>query len=66
MEESMGYERSTIPAAIRPAKRVPGKLATAATPVRPVVVRGEENVLRHARQLRDEWRQQRYARLKFN
>jgi hypothetical protein len=65
----MGYERHSqqtvasaeahAPSAVT-AERCPART----TPAEIAVARGETDVLRQARQIRDEWRRERYARLK--
>jgi hypothetical protein len=67
MEGSMGFERHVIPSAGRPAaaKRdsaVP-QTEPVVTPLRPADASRETDTLRLARQLRGEWRKERYSRL---
>jgi hypothetical protein len=67
MEDPMGFERHTIPSAKTPVRAMPDgaalrETAPVVTPLRPVDVSRETDTLRLARQMRGEWRKERYSR----
>jgi hypothetical protein len=68
MEDPMGFERYTIPSAKTPVGAMPDgaalrETAFVVTPLRPADVSRETDTLRLARQMRGEWRKERYFRL---
>jgi hypothetical protein len=62
MEDPMGFERNTIPSTetLRKAKR---EAEPVVTPLRSADASGNTCTLRLARQMRSEWRKERYSRL---
>ncbi len=67
----MGFERNAIPSAessvrVKPDKAVLREAAPVVTPLRPVDASRETGILRLARQMRSEWRKERYSRLAGN
>jgi hypothetical protein len=64
MEDPMGFERHAIPSAVaKPASTVPHQDASVVTPLHQVEPSREMGILRLARQMRSEWRKERYSRL---
>ena len=64
----MGFERHTIPSAKTSVRAMPDgatlrETAPVVTPLRPADVSRETDALRLARQMRGEWRKERYSRL---
>ena len=67
----MGFERHAIPSAktpvgAKPASTVLHQAAPVVTPLHPVDASRETGILRLARQMRGEWRKERYSRLAGN
>jgi hypothetical protein len=71
MEDPMGFERQAIPSAERlvgakPASTVPRQDASVVKPLHQGEASREMGILRLARQMRGEWRKERYSRLAGN
>jgi hypothetical protein len=71
MEDPMGFERHAIPSTETPLKAKPDSTVLrestpVVTPLRPVDPSRETGILRLARQMRSEWRKERYSRLSGN
>jgi hypothetical protein len=68
MEDPMGFERHAIPSAKTPVRTKPDgaarrKTEPVVTPLREADASREADTLRLARQMRSEWRKERYSRL---
>jgi hypothetical protein len=68
MEDPMGFERHTVTKAGKLVKAAPDlpvlrKVAPALTPLRQADATRDPDIMRTARQMRGEWRKERYARL---
>jgi hypothetical protein len=71
MEETMGFERHNIPSVESSLKAKADEIAlreaaAVVTPLRPADPHRETDILRQAREMRAEWRQQRLSRLSGN
>jgi hypothetical protein len=66
MEDPMGFERNVIPSAsvrVKPDNTVLREAQPVVTPLHPADASRETGILRLARQMRGEWRKERYSRL---
>jgi hypothetical protein len=71
MEDPMGFERHTIsstkaPVSAKLPRTSPREAAPVVKPLRPVDATRDVDALRLARQMRSEWRKERYSRLAGN
>jgi hypothetical protein len=74
LEDAMGYERPSKtplhadaqPTVVRDGRAICADSEAPVVASRPETIRGETDVWRQARQMRDEWRRNRYSRLRLN